>query len=99
MGNNDRPGLAQLPQSFFNLRRATVFQSPLWMDLIHRRLAPNLSARQYTITIRRPENGALLVVLPTVVQQASVLQVLQPVPEQLTTSAENPSRYPSWCCG
>lgn len=65
-------------RSFFNLRRATVFQSPQWMDLIHRRLAPNLSARPYTITIRRPGDGALLAILPMVIQQASLLQVLQP---------------------
>ena len=37
--------LADEYRPFFNLRRATVFQSPRLMDLIHRRLAPNLSAR------------------------------------------------------
>lgn len=69
--------LSEEYRSFFNLRRGTIFQSPLWMDLVHRRLAPNLSAKQHTITIRRPE-GALLAVLPMVIQQASVLRVVQP---------------------
>lgn len=65
-------------RSFFNLRRGTVFQSPLWMDLVHRRLAPDLSASQHTITIRQPEDGTLLAVLPMVVQRAAVLHVVQP---------------------
>lgn len=64
--------------SFFNLRRGTVFQSPLWMDRVHRRLAADLSARQHTITFRRPEDGVLLAVLPLVLQRVAVLQVLQP---------------------
>src|SRR5437868_15231538 len=65
-------------RSFFNLARGTVFQSPLWMDLVHRRLVPNLSARPYTITIRRPEDSALVAVLPMVIQRASALNVVQP---------------------
>ncbi|MDQ8726662.1 GNAT family N-acetyltransferase [Bradyrhizobium sp. LHD-71] len=65
-------------KSFFNLKRGTAFQSPLWMDLVHRRLTPNLSARQYTITIRQPEDGALLAVFPFVIQRASGLDVVQP---------------------
>jgi CelD/BcsL family acetyltransferase involved in cellulose biosynthesis len=69
--------LSEEYRSFFNLTRGTVFQSPLWMDRVHRRLAPRLSARQYTITIRRPD-GELLAVLPTVIQRASGLQVVQP---------------------
>lgn len=64
-------------RSFFELRRGTVFQSPLWMDLVHRLLAPNLAARQHTITFRSPD-GTLLAVLPMVLQRAFVLQVLQP---------------------
>lgn len=65
-------------RSFFNLGRGTVFQSPLWMDLVHRRLAPNLAAGQHTITMRRPEDGTLLAVLPMVVQRASLLRIVQP---------------------
>jgi CelD/BcsL family acetyltransferase involved in cellulose biosynthesis len=65
-------------RSFFNLARGTVFQSPLWMDRVHRRLAPKLSARQHTITIRRPEHGELLAVLPMVIQRASGLKLVQP---------------------
>ena len=64
--------------AFFNLQRGTIFQSPLWMGLIHRRLVPNLSARQYTITFRRPFEGTLLAVIPSVIQQAGLLKILQP---------------------
>lgn len=70
--------LAAEYKTFFNLDRGTVFQSPFWMDLIHRQLAANLSARQHTITVRRPHDGALLAVIPTVIQQAAGVQVLQP---------------------
>ncbi|WP_152539953.1 GNAT family N-acetyltransferase [Afipia sp. P52-10] len=65
-------------RAFFNLHRGTVFQAPVWMDLIHRRLATNLSAKQHTITVRDPRDGALLVVIPMVIQQAARVQVLQP---------------------
>jgi CelD/BcsL family acetyltransferase involved in cellulose biosynthesis len=64
--------------AFFNLRRGTIFQSPLWMDRIHRRLVPNLSARQHTITFRRPLEGTLLAVIPAVVQRVGILKILQP---------------------
>lgn len=70
--------LAEEYKTFFNLHRGTVFQAPVWMDLIHRRLVPNLSAKQHTITVRRPHDGALLAVIPTVIQQAAKVQVLQP---------------------
>lgn len=65
-------------RSFFNLRRGTVFQAPLWMSLVHRRLMSGLNATQHTITFRRPHDGALLAVLPAVVQRAGPLKVLQP---------------------
>jgi len=70
--------LSEEYRSFFNLHRGTVFQSPVWMDLIHKRLVANLSARQHTITVRRPDDGALLAVIPTVVQRAAKVDVLQP---------------------
>lgn len=65
-------------RAFFNLRRGTVFQAPLWMSLIHRQLMGELKAKQHTITFRRPHDGALLAVLPAVVQRAGLLRVLQP---------------------
>ena len=65
-------------RAFFNLERGTVFQSPLWMSMIHRRLVRELSARQWTITLRRPGDRALLAVLPTVIQRAGMIKVLQP---------------------
>lgn len=65
-------------RSFFNLRRGTVFQSPLWMDLVHRRLGADTAVRQYTITFRRSQDGMLLAVFPAVIQRAGLLKILQP---------------------
>jgi CelD/BcsL family acetyltransferase involved in cellulose biosynthesis len=65
-------------RSLHNLRRATVFQAPLWLDAIHRKLVPQLSATQYTVTIRNRHDKALLAVIPLVVQKSSGLCILQP---------------------
>ena len=65
-------------RAFFNLQRGTVFQSPLWMSMIHRRLVGELAAKQWTITFRRPKDGGLLAVIPTVIQRAGLIKVLQP---------------------
>jgi CelD/BcsL family acetyltransferase involved in cellulose biosynthesis len=64
--------------AFFNLQRGTVFQSPLWMSMIHRRLVTQLSARQWTVTFRRRDDKTLLAVLPSVIQRAGLLKLLQP---------------------
>lgn len=64
-------------RAFHNLRRATVFQAPLWLDSIHRNLMPHLAARQYTVTIRNHENE-LIALIPLVVQQSAGLSILQP---------------------
>jgi CelD/BcsL family acetyltransferase involved in cellulose biosynthesis len=65
-------------RAFHNLRRATVFQAPLWLDSIHRKLVPHLSATQYTLTIRNRHDRALLAVIPLVVQKSAGLSILQP---------------------
>jgi CelD/BcsL family acetyltransferase involved in cellulose biosynthesis len=65
-------------RGFHSLRRATVFQSPLWLDAIHRTLAPRLSARQHTLTIRNRHDKTLLAVIPLVVQKTAGLSMLQP---------------------
>src|SRR3977135_1445180 len=65
-------------RSLHNLRRATVCQAPLWLDAIHRKLVPQLSATQYTVTIRNRHDKALLAVIPLVVQKSSGLCILQP---------------------
>ena len=65
-------------RSFHNLRRATIFQSPLWLDAIHRKLVPNLSATPYTLTIRCRHDRALLALIPLVVQKSAGLLILQP---------------------
>lgn len=64
-------------RSFYNLKRATAFQSPLWLDSIHRQLMPSLSARQYTITIRDRDH-ALIAVIPLVLQKSAKIAILQP---------------------
>jgi CelD/BcsL family acetyltransferase involved in cellulose biosynthesis len=65
-------------RALHSLRRATAFQAPLWLDAIHRRLAPHLSATQYTLTIRNRHDRALIAVIPLVVQKSSGLSILQP---------------------
>src|SRR5437763_6122977 len=65
-------------RAFHNLRRGTVFQSPLWLDAIHRTLAPRLSAAHYTLTIRNHHDNTLLAVIPLVLQKSAGLSILQP---------------------
>ncbi|WP_426436870.1 GNAT family N-acetyltransferase [Bradyrhizobium genosp. P] len=63
--------------AFHNLGRATVFQSPSWLDAVHRKLMPHLSARQYTLTIRNLDHE-LLAVIPLVLQRSRGLSMLMP---------------------
>lgn len=65
-------------RAFYNLRRATVFQAPLWLETIHRRLGPQLGARQYTLTMRNRYDRTLVTVIPLVVQRTAGLSILQP---------------------
>jgi CelD/BcsL family acetyltransferase involved in cellulose biosynthesis len=65
-------------RGFHNLERATVFQAPLWLDTIHRRLAPALGAAPYTLTVRNRRDKALLAVIPLVVQKTAGVSILQP---------------------
>lgn len=65
-------------RAFHSLRRATVFQAPLWLDAIHRKLVPALGATQYTLTIRSRHDKALLAVIPLVIQKSAGLSILQP---------------------
>lgn len=64
-------------RAFHNLRRATAFQTPLWLHSIHTKLAPNLSATQHTITIRN-HNNELIALIPLVVMKSAGLSILQP---------------------
>lgn len=57
---------------------ATAFQAPLWLHRIHRDLAPRLGARQHTLVIRSRDDGALVAVIPLVVQRSRGLSILQP---------------------
>ena len=64
-------------RAFYQPERATAFQAPLWMDAIHRKLAPQLNAKQHTITMRDREAGILLGVLPLVLQRSKGISMLQ----------------------
>jgi CelD/BcsL family acetyltransferase involved in cellulose biosynthesis len=57
---------------------ATAFQAPLWMKTIHNRLVPQLGAVQHTITARDGKTGALMAVLPLVLQRAAGVTLVQP---------------------
>ena len=48
------------------------------MKAIHRDLVPNLQARQYTLTVRDSRAGALLAVIPLVLQKSVGLTLAQP---------------------
>ncbi|MCA6126129.1 GNAT family N-acetyltransferase [Bradyrhizobium sp. WSM 1704] len=64
-------------RAFHNLERATVFQAPAWLDAVHRKLLPHLSAKQYTLTIRNPDRQ-LLAVIPLVLQRPAGISMLLP---------------------
>lgn len=64
-------------RAFYRPERATAFQAPLWMDAIHRSLAPQLNAKQHTITMRERGTGALIGVIPLVLQKSKGISMLQ----------------------
>jgi CelD/BcsL family acetyltransferase involved in cellulose biosynthesis len=57
---------------------ATAFQAPLWLSMLHRTLAPRLSAKQYTITARRLGDGDLVMVMPLVIQRSRGVSMILP---------------------
>jgi CelD/BcsL family acetyltransferase involved in cellulose biosynthesis len=65
-------------RGFFNLSRGTVFQGPLWLDSIHRRLAPALGARQHTITARNRHDRSLIAVIPLALRRSAGIAIMQP---------------------
>lgn len=56
---------------------ATAFQAPLWLHMLHKRLAPFLDVLQSTITVRDAAHGNLLAVFPLVRQRSSGVTLLQ----------------------
>jgi CelD/BcsL family acetyltransferase involved in cellulose biosynthesis len=50
-------------RSLHQRSNATVFQSPRWLDALHRDLAPAFGAEPVTVTVR-DQNGWLMLVLP-----------------------------------
>jgi CelD/BcsL family acetyltransferase involved in cellulose biosynthesis len=65
-------------RGFYRRDRATVFQAPLWLDMIHKRLAPGLGAAQRTLTVRDSSNGCLRIVVPLVLQRIAGIRMLAP---------------------
>ena len=64
-------------RAFYRPERATAFQAPHWLDAIHRGLAPKLNAKQHTITMRESGTGALVGVIPLVLQKSRGISMLQ----------------------
>lgn len=65
-------------RAFYGPDRATAFQAPLWMDFVHRRLAPGLGAEQRTLTVRNSGDGALIMLVPLVLQRSKGIRMLSP---------------------
>jgi len=65
-------------RAFYRPDRATAFQAPLWMDMVHRRLAPNLGAQQRTLTVRSRADRSLIAVIPFVLQRSRGIHILSP---------------------
>jgi CelD/BcsL family acetyltransferase involved in cellulose biosynthesis len=57
---------------------ASAFQAPLWLSMLHARLAPKMRAAQSTIAIRDAADGALRAVFPFVAQTSAGISVIQP---------------------
>jgi CelD/BcsL family acetyltransferase involved in cellulose biosynthesis len=64
-------------RAFYRPERATAFQAPHWLDAVHRGLAPQLNAKQHTITMRERGTGALVGVIPLVLQKSRGISMLQ----------------------
>lgn len=65
-------------RDFYRPGRATAFQAPLWMHMLHTRLAPGLGATQRTVTVRDRLSGALVAVLPMIAQRSAGVTIVQP---------------------
>jgi|GEM_PF-2861262 len=70
--------LSEEYRSLYKSACATVFQSPLWLDHIHRYLAPALKAKQSTITARDGLTHELLAVFPMVIHKTYGVPTIQP---------------------
>lgn len=53
-------------RSLFGRSNATVFQTALWLDTLYRDVAPAFGAEAVIVTVREPDSGELLLVLPLV---------------------------------
>lgn len=64
-------------ESLFERSSATAFQAPLWLDAVYRHLVPSRRAEPVIATLRRPDDGSLVAVLPLVRRRFSGLTVVE----------------------
>jgi CelD/BcsL family acetyltransferase involved in cellulose biosynthesis len=64
-------------RALFESSRATVFQHPLWLDRLYRRLAPRRNAEPVIIAARRSDNGRLAMILPLVRRRYGVVRFIE----------------------
>ena len=64
-------------RALFAASNATVFQSPLWLDRLYRRLTSDLRAEPLIVTIRATESNRLTAILPLVVRSYGPLRIAE----------------------
>lgn len=64
-------------EALFTRSASTVFQSPLWMDRLYKRLATDLKADPLIVLIREQKSGALVAVLPLIIRQRRALRIAE----------------------
>jgi len=64
-------------KDLFARAEATVFQSPVWLDHVYKRLAAELGASASIITVRERENARLVALLPLVKRRYWTLDVAE----------------------
>lgn len=64
-------------RTLFAHSTATIFQSPLWLDRLYRRVAADLNAEPHILLIRERGTGRLAAVLPFVAQRRFGLRVAE----------------------
>ena len=65
-------------RAFYRPGRATAFQAPLWMDMIHSRLVAGLNAARHTLTVRNRGDGGLVAVIPLILHKSKGISLLRP---------------------
>jgi CelD/BcsL family acetyltransferase involved in cellulose biosynthesis len=61
----------------FSRSHATAFQSPLWLDRLYGRLAPDVGAQPLVVTVRARADGRLAMVLPLLRRRRGAMRVIE----------------------